>query len=175
DVEGPVAQALAVQDQEPLEDAKEAAVGDPRGVEALAGLPAAGAGAPLEEGIGVGIEEPAGAGGQVERALGAAGVDQAKERTEPGPGAEALVHGVGVAAGVLAEALVEAGDRVALGVDRALGHEPLILGVEQEDQTQQHGEEAAVDVLGVLAGERAQERPAGLGVGGPKAAEELQE
>jgi hypothetical protein len=79
DVEGAVGEALAVEDQQGLEDAPEHAVGDAGGLAALAGLPGVAAGAALEEGVAVGVEEAAVAGGQVEAVVGAAGVDQAEQ------------------------------------------------------------------------------------------------
>ena len=92
-------------------------------------MPGFAAGAALEEWIAVGVEEAAFAGGEVEAVVGAAGVDEAEEGEQGGPGAEALVHGVGVAAGVLAEAEVEAGDAVVGGPGRLAGHEAAVLGV----------------------------------------------
>jgi hypothetical protein len=115
------------------------------------------------------------AGGEVEAVVGAAGVDEAEQGQEPGPGAEALVHGVGVAAGVLAQALVQAADAVVGGPGRLAGHEAAVLGVEQEDEAHEDGEQAAVDLLGVVAGEVAEQLAAGGLVGGLEAAEELEQ
>ena len=94
-------------------------------------------GLPFEEGIAVRVEQIALAGRQLQAAVAAAVVDQAEEGQELRPGAVALVHRVGMPAGVLAEPLEEAGDRVILLVDLVVGEERTVLGVEDEHQPQQ--------------------------------------
>ena len=85
-------------------------------------------------------------------ALGAV-VDHAEEHEQLRPGAVALVHRVRVERGVLAQALVEAGERVVAQERLVLGQHVPLLGVEQEDEPQDDGEQRAVDLVGVL-GER---------------------
>ena len=119
-VEGAVGDALTVEDEQLLQHPVDAAVGDQRRPDALDPLTGARAGvAAFEEGVSVGVEERAEALGQADGAAGAVGgravVDEAKEHEELRPGAEALVHGVRVEGGVLAQAPVEAGERVVPG------------------------------------------------------------
>ena len=104
-------------------------------------------------------------------------MDEAKQHEKLRPGAEALVHGVGVERGVFAQAPVEAGERVVAGEGLVLRQHAALLGIEQEDQPQDDGEQAAVDVVAVPAGgERlAQQRAAGSVVGGLEPAKKLVE
>ena len=80
-------------------------------------------------------------------------VDHAEQGEELRPGAVALVHGVGEERGVLAQPLVEAGERVVAQERLVLGQHVPLLGVEQEDEPQDHREQRVVDLVGVL-GER---------------------
>ena len=74
-------------------------------------------------------------------------VDQAEERHEVGPGAIALIHRVGMARLVLDQPGEQAGDRVILD-EQVVGRKHLpLLGVEQEDQPHQDGEQPFVDLV----------------------------
>ena len=77
-------------------------------------------------------------------------VDHAEEHEELRPGAVALVHRVREERGVLAQALVEARERVVPQERLVLGQHVPLLGVEQEDEPQDHGEQRPVDLVGVL-------------------------
>ena len=142
-------------------------------------LPDTAAAAAFEESEAVRVEQRAAALRQADGAPGAMGagaiVDEAKQHEKLRPGAEALVHGVGVERGILAQALVEAGERVVSREVLVLRQHAAFLRVEQKDQAQDDGEQAAVDVVAVaFRGERlAQELAAGGVVSGLEAAEEL--
>jgi hypothetical protein len=64
-------------------------------------------------------------------------VEEAEEGEEAGPGAEALVHGVGVEGRVVAELGEEAAHGVVLDVDGVRGDEAAILGIEDEDEAEE--------------------------------------
>ena len=102
-------------------------------------------------------------------------MDEAKQHEKLRPGTEALVHGVRVERGILAQALVEAGERVVAREVLVLRQHAAFLRVEQEDQPQDDGQQAAIDVVAVaVLGERlAQELAAGGVVRGLEAAQEL--
>jgi hypothetical protein len=102
-------------------------------------------------------------------------VDHPEEDEELGPGPEALVHGVGVEGGILAETLVEAGEPVVLREGILVGEDVALLGVEEEDEAEDDGEEGAVDLVGIPAEGIGEELPPGAIVGGLDAAEELVE
>ena len=132
-------------------------------------------GAALEEREAVGVEEDAVALGQPHRARLGAVVDHAEEDEELRPGAVALVHRVREERGVLAQALVEARERVVAQERLVLGQHVPLLGVEQEDEPQDDGEQRAVDLVGVL-GERLAQQLALRGVvRGLEAAQQLVE
>ena len=76
-------------------------------------------------------------------------VDEAKQHEQLRPGAEALVHGVRVERGVFAQALVETGERVVTDEGLVLRQHAALLGVEEEDEAQYHGEQTAVDVVAI--------------------------
>ena len=76
-------------------------------------------------------------------------MDEAKQHEQLRPGAEALVHGVRVERGVFAQALVEAGERVVPDEGLVLRQHAALLGVEEEDEAQNDGEQTAVDVVAV--------------------------
>ena len=143
---------------------------DPR-----AGVPA------FEEREAVRVEQGAAALRQGERAAGAVGgrpvVDEAEQDEKLRSGAEALVHGVRVERGVFAQTFVEAGERVVAEEDVVLRQGSALLGMEQEDETENDGEEGAVDVVPVaVLGERlAKQILAGGVMGGPEPPEQLVE
>ena len=78
-------------------------------------------------------------------------MNRPKERQQRRPGAEALVHGVGVLAAVLLEPRVEGEERVVgaeeLFFDRKNG---VVFGVEDHHQAKEHGQEPLVDDVGVV-------------------------
>ena len=89
------------------------------------------------------------AGRKLDSAVAAAGVDGAEKGEELGPGAVALVHEVRVVFVIGAEFLEESLNRVVLLIEFAGRHEAAVFGVEEEDEAQEGGDEAAVDFLGV--------------------------
>ena len=115
-VERAVGDALTVENEQLLQHPVDDAVGDAWRHDALDRLPDTAAAAALEKPETVRVEQCAAAFRQVDGAPGAMGaspiVDEAKQYEKLRPGAEALVHGVGVEGGILAQALVEAGERV---------------------------------------------------------------
>ena len=118
DVEGAIGEPLADlglgvgERHQAIEDAQQAAVGDLDDARRIGlGL------APFEEQKNVRVEQLAAAG--ADEAAGVALVDQAEQRQQPAPAAQALVHGVGVEGGVLGQLGVEAAQGVALLVERA--------------------------------------------------------
>ena len=66
------------------------------------------------------------------------------------PGTVTIVHRVRVQAGVLPEALVQSNDRVVFDERVVAGEHVALFGVEEEHQSQDHGEEGSVYVVGVL-------------------------
>lgn len=105
-------------------------------------------------------------------------MEEAEEGEEAGPGAEALVHGVGVERRLVAELGEEAAHGVVLDVDGVGGDEAAVLGVEDEDEAEERGEEAAVDLVAfaiVAVEDVAQEGAARGFVRGLEAAHELVE
>ena len=104
-------------------------------------------------------------------------MDEAEEHKELCPGAEALVHSVRVESRVFAQAPVEAGERVVADEGLVLRQHAALFGVEQKDEAQDDGEQAAVDVVAVaFGGERfAEQVSAGSVVGGLEPAHELVE
>ena len=118
---------------------------------------------------------------QADRAAGAvvarSVVDEAKQHEELRPGTETLVHGVRVERGVFAQALVEAGERVVPDEGLVLRQHAALLGVEQEDEAQNDGEQTAVDVVAIAFGRErlAQQPSAGSVMGGLEPAQKLVE
>ena len=178
-VERAVGDALAVENEQLLQHAVDDAVGDARRHDALYRLPDTAAAAALQKSETVRVEQCAAALRQVDGAPGTMGaspiVDEAKQHQKLRPGAEALVHGVGVEGCILAQALVEAGERVVAREALVFRQHPAFLRVEQKDQAQDDGEQAAIDIVAVaVLGERlAQEFAAGGVVSALEAAEEF--
>jgi len=147
-----VADALAVQDDQRVQDFVEGAVID--GGEAHLGalFGDLDGGGPLghaafQEGVGAGIEEAALAGGQAQTAMLDAEIDGAKEADERAVPAVALMHRLGVGAGVVAEALVEAEHAEVLGIGVVLDRQQAsVFGVEEKHQAKDDVEDALVDV-----------------------------
>ena len=104
----------------------------------------------FEEGVAVGVEQVAVAGREADvGALGAV-VDHAPQREKLRVGAVSLVHCVGVRGGVGPQPLVEACDRVGAEEHFVLGQHVAFFGVEEEHEPQHHGEQALVDLVGVI-------------------------
>ena len=76
-------------------------------------------------------------------------MDEAKQNEKLRPGAEALVHGVRVKGGVFTQALVETGERVVPDEGLVLRQHAALLGIEEEDEAQNDGEQAAIDVVAI--------------------------
>jgi hypothetical protein len=152
-VECAIGDALTVKDEELLERAVDGAVGHERRLDPLVDLARPGGRAALDEGEASGIEEHAVALGKPHRARLGAVVDHAEEDDELRPRAVALVHRVGEQRGVLAQALVEARERVVAQERLVLGQHAPLLGIEQKDEPQDDGEQRAVDLVRML-GER---------------------
>ena len=85
-----------------------------------------------------------------------AGVDKAEQGQEAMPSAVALVHRVGVQRRVFQKSGVKGAHAVALVVEGprhrvvARGDQGAVLGIEQEHQPHQHGEQAAIHMLRLL-------------------------
>ena len=159
DVQRPVGQPLTVQHQQRLQDAVDAAVRDPRGCERRAARLRRALGSALDEGVGVRVEQLALARRQPQPPVPAAVEHQPEQRQQARPGAVTLVHRVRVAAGVGAQPLEQAGNRVVTGPYVVLREQLPVLRVQQEDQPEQHGQQPAVDLLRVLPGQLAQDPP----------------
>ena len=150
DVEGTVGESLAVEHEQPLEHLEHRAVGDSGRVDPLAGLPGADVRPALEERVAARVEQDAVPGRHPRLAGPRPVVDHPEQGEQLRPGAVALVHRVRVMPGVLAQPGVQGGERVAPGERRLAGQHVAFLGVEEEHEAQQHGEQAAVDEVGVL-------------------------
>ena len=88
-------------------------------------------------------------------------VHHAEEREEMRPGAVALIHGVRVKRLVGAQPLEERHQRVVLDERLVLvGQQVPLLGVEQEDEPENHGEQGAIDLVRVLSERVPQQRAA---------------
>src|SRR5262249_40600129 len=139
-VEGAVAEPLPGEDDEAVEHAVDGAVVDARGARFGARVRIDDGRRPFgkatfEERVRVRIEEAPATRREVEVLVLHAEEDGAEQREELAVGAEAVVHALGVRAGVGFEALVEAGHAEVLGVDGVLDRqEALVLGVEEEDE-----------------------------------------
>ena len=174
DVEGAVGDALAVEHQQLVERAVDGAVRDEGRLDPLVDLARAGAAA-FEEPEAVRVEQRAVAPGQVQPVGVGPVVEQPEQHQELRPGAVALVHGVRVERGVLAQAFVQAGEGVVARERLALRQQVALFGVEQEDEAQDDGEQCVVDVVGTLGQRFAQQgAPRGV-VGGLEAAQQVVE
>ena len=98
-----------------------------------------------------------------------------EEHEQLRPGAVALVHRVREERGVLAQALVQARERVVAQERLVLRQHVPLLGVEQEDEPQDDGEQRAVDLVGVVGERLAQQLAARGVVRGLEAAQQLVE
>ena len=102
-------------------------------------------------------------------------MDETEQNQQLCPGAEALVHGVRVERGILAQAPVETGEGIVADEGLVLRQHAALFGIEEKDQAKDDGKQASVDVVAVaVGGERlAQQLPAGRVVGGLEPAEQL--
>jgi hypothetical protein len=105
----------------------------------------------------------------------AAVVNEAEEDAELCPRAVAEIEGIGVAFGVVAQALEESVDAVTAAVKLRGGQEVAVFGEENEDEPHEDGEESAVEIVGVFRENIAQERAAALSVSVLEAAKEFVE
>ena len=160
DVEGAVRDALAVEQQQLVERAVDGAVGDQRRFDPIVELARSGAAAAFEKREAVGVEQDAVALGEPHPARGGAVMEQSEQHQELRPGAIALIHRVGVQRRVLAQAFVQAGERVVAREGLVVRQQVAFLGVEQEDEPQDDGEQGVVDVVGTLGQRPAQQRAA---------------
>jgi len=175
DVQGAVGDPLAAQDDQLLQHAVDGAVGDERRLDPLVDLAGAALGAALQEAVAVGVEQGAAARRQAHAAGAGAVVDHAEQRQQLRPGAEALVHRVGVQRGVRAQPFVQAGQRV-VGAERLVGRQQVpLFGVEQEDEPQDDGEQGAVHGVRVVRQDFPQQRAAAGVVRGLQPAQQLVE
>src|SRR5438128_7367362 len=110
--EGAVRESLAVEDHELFEYPIDNAIGDHRRLDAVTEHAADRPWAPFEEVVAVGIEQVPMARRQAERSVAPTVMDQPEEAQELSPGAEPLIHRVGVATGILAQALEQPRHRV---------------------------------------------------------------
>ena len=124
--------------------------GTPGRPDAICDLTRATLGAAFEELEPIGIEEDAVALGQPHRARVGAVVNHAEEDEELRPGAVALVHRVREERGVFTQALIETCERVVTEVGLVLRKHVALLCVEEKDESQDDGEECAVDLVGVI-------------------------
>lgn len=151
DVQRLVAQPLPFKDEELVEHQVDGLVvhgghSHPRAREHVHG--SAAVRPPFQEGVGLWIEQLAAAGRNLAVAVVRAEEDRAEQRQQPVPRAEPAAHRVRVAARVPLELRVERLDGQVLAVGlRAHRQEGPVLGVQQEDQPQEDGEQAAVDVV----------------------------
>ena len=113
--------------------------------------------------------------GQPHRAGFGAVVDHAEEDEKLRPSTVALVHRVREERGILAQPLVEAGERVVAQERLVLRQHVPLLGIEQEHEPQDDGEQRAVDFVGMLGERLAQELALRGVVGGLKSAQEFVE
>ncbi len=156
DLEVAVRDALAVLQEEQVEHAEDGAVRDAGDL--TRGGASVARGAAFEEGVGVGVEEPAAA---------PALVKQAEEREHARPRAVMLVDRAPVLRGGVAELFVQARDLRFAHVRE----EGVALGEEGEHHPHERGDEAGVDAFGVAS----QETAAGGAVGDVEGAHELGE
>lgn len=175
DIEGAVGQALAAEDQEFSQDAPNDTIGDGgdavfRGADILAGV-----GAAFEEGEAVGIEEVALAGGHLEIPVLVAAVDEAEEGEQLWPSTEALIHGVVMQGGIAVQALEEGTEGVVLIEERAGRQQAAVFGEEEEDEAEEDGELAVIDVVGISRHRLAQQVAVDTGIGGLETANEFVE
>ena len=77
-------------------------------------------------------------------------VNQAEQRQELGPGAEAVIHRVGIPARIFPQAFEKAGDRVELLVDLLGGEQRAVFGIEQEHHPRQDGDQPCIHVVRIV-------------------------
>ena len=150
-VEGPVAEPLAVEDQQVLEHAVDNPVRDMRDLGLFVETPWRLPGPAFQKIVAIRVEQVSLAGRNPQCTMPSALVDHAEERQQLCPSPETLVHRVGIAALIVAQPLEQPGDRVEVAVDRIGGKQVAVLGVQDEDQPHEHGQQTGVDVVRVFA------------------------
>ena len=138
-------------------------------------LPGAAGKTVFEEREPVGIEEVAVARRQMQPVRLGTVVKQPEQHQELRPGAVTLIHRVGMERGVLAQALVKPGQRVVTREGLPGRQQVALLGVEQEDEPQDDGEQRVVDVIGTLRQRLAQQFTVRCVIGRLHAAQQLVE
>ena len=78
-------------------------------------------------------------------------MNEAEERQKLRPRAEARVHRVGIARLIVSQPLEEPRDRVVLLIHVARRHQAAVLGIEDEHQAHQRGEQPAVHLVRLFA------------------------
>ena len=151
DIQATIAEPLAVEDQQVLEHAVNHAIRDMRDLGLVVQPPGRFPRPAFEEVVAVRVEQVSLAGRNPQAAMTAAIIDHAEQRQQLRPGPVALVHRVGVPAGVGPQPLEQPGDRVEVGVDRIARQEVAVLGEKQEHQPHEHRQEPSVYVVGVFA------------------------
>ena len=119
------------------------------------------------------IEQPPAPRRQPQIAMPRPAVNQPKQRQQLRPRPIPRIHRIGIAPGVGLQPLEQPAHRVMVDVQRIGGDQPAIFGVQDKNQPQQHRQQAAVDRIRVAAGQLAQQRPVGLGIGGLKPAQQF--
>ena len=102
-------------------------------------------------------------------------MDEAEQRQQLRPGAETLVHGVRPDGGVGAQPGEQAAQRIMLLVDGMAGHQPAVLGVEDEDHPHQGRNQPSVEAVGTLARQGRRSAAAGARVRRDEAAQQFVE
>ena len=174
-VEGTVGDPLAVEHQQLVEHTVDGAVRNQRWLDPFVDLPRAAGGTPFEEREPVGIEEVAVARRQMQPVRLGAVVEQPEQHQELRPGAVPLVHRVRMEGRILAQALVETGERVVACEGLAVRQQVAFLGVEQEDEPQDDGQQRVVDIVGTLSQRTAQQFAVRCVVGRLEPAQQLVE
>ena len=146
DVEGAVGQLLAVEAQQQVENAQDAAVRHDRRRRRISRRVLS-----LQKRKRIRIEQLAAAAADPAGAV--ATMDEAEERQQAGPCATPLVHRVGMMRGIVEQAGIERADAIALIVKRprlAVGarrDEVAILGIEQKHEAEEDGQQSLIEML----------------------------
>ena len=94
-----------------------------------------------------GIEQAAPARDEVEVGVPAPAMDKPEQRQQLRPCAKSLVHTVGPGRGVVPQPIEQAAQGIVLLVDRVIGHEPPVLGIEHKHQAHQRRDQPAIEML----------------------------
>ena len=99
-------------------------------------------------------------------------MDKPEQRQQLRPCAKSLVHVVGPGRRVFPQPIEQATQGIVLLVDRVIGHEPPILGVEHKHQAHQRRDQPAIELLRI-APRQLDEFARALRIGGNEAAQQL--